>query len=141
MSIISKDIQKAIAILSNEELVAIPTETVYGLAGNIFSEKAIKSIFETKKRPFFNPLIVHIKSENELYKYVQNIPIKAKLLAKIFWPGPLTLVLPRTDLIPDYITANSKTVAIRVPDHPLTLELLSNLDYHYYMYCNRRIFL
>lgn len=74
MSIISSDIQKAKAILENEELVAIPTETVYGLAGNIFSEKAIKSIFNTKQRPLFNPLIVHISSVTELPNIVKEIP-------------------------------------------------------------------
>ena len=84
MSIISKDIQKAISLLTNEELVAIPTETVYGLAGNIFSEKAIKKIFETKKRPSFNPLIVHISSINDLTKVVSYLPEKAKILVQHF---------------------------------------------------------
>lgn len=126
---LSSSVIRAKKWLDKNEVIAIPTETVYGLAASIYSKNAIDSIYSIKNRPTTNPLIVHIKSENELYKYVQNIPIKAKLLAKTFWPGPLTLVLPRTDLIPDYITANSKTVAIRVPDHPLTLELLSNLDY------------
>jgi len=126
---LSSSVIRAKKWLDKNEVIAIPTETVYGLAASIYSKKAIDSIYSIKNRPTTNPLIVHIKSEKELYKYVQNIPVKAKLLAKTFWPGPLTLVLPRTDLIPDYITANSKTVAIRVPDHPLTLELLSNLDY------------
>ena len=89
MSIISKDIQKAIALLTNEELVAIPTETVYGLAGNIFSEKAIKRIFDTKKRPFFNPLIVHISSVDVLETIVSEVPEKAKILANTFWPGSI----------------------------------------------------
>ena len=101
MSIISKDIQKAITLLTNEKLVAIPTETVYGLAGNIFSEKAIKSIFFTKKRPFFNPLIVHISSANSLNDIVIHLPEKAKLLAAAFWPGSMTLVLKKNDKIPD----------------------------------------
>ena len=95
MSIISKDLQKAISLLSSDKLVAIPTETVYGLAGNIFSEKAIKSIFKTKKRPFFNPLIVHIPSVNSLETIVSHVPFKAKLLANAFWPGPMTLVLKK----------------------------------------------
>ena len=129
MSIISKDIQKAIALLTNEELVAIPTETVYGLAGNIFSEKAIKSIFETKKRPFFNPLIVHISSVDELETIVSEVPEKAKLLAKTFWPGSMTLVLKKQKNIPDMITAGKDTVAVRVPNHPLTLELLQRLPF------------
>ena len=95
MSIISKDIAKAASILEAEELVAIPTETVYGLAGNIYSEKAIKLIFETKQRPLFNPLIVHISSPEKLSEIVSYIPEKARLLADAFWPGPLTLVLKK----------------------------------------------
>jgi L-threonylcarbamoyladenylate synthase len=129
MSIISKDIQKAIALLTNEELVAIPTETVYGLAGNIYSEKAIKSIFSTKKRPFFNPLIVHIPSVDSLENIVTHIPKKAKLLADAFWPGSMTLVLKKNELIPDLITANKDTVAVRVPNHPLILDLLKKLPF------------
>ena len=129
MSIISKDIQKAITLLTNEKLVAIPTETVYGLAGNIFSEKAIKSIFSTKKRPFFNPLIVHISSVNSLNDIVIHLPEKAKLLATAFWPGSMTLVLKKNDKIPDIITAGKNTVAVRVPNHPVTLELLKKLPF------------
>ncbi len=129
MSIISKDIQKAVHLLINEELVAIPTETVYGLAGNIFSEKAIKSIFSTKKRPFFNPLIVHIPSINSLENIVTHIPEKAKLLAAAFWPGSLTLVLKKSDKIPDLITAGKDTVAVRIPNHPVTLALLKQLPF------------
>jgi len=127
MSIISKDISKAIALLSADEVVAIPTETVYGLAGNIYSEKAIKAIFETKKRPFFNPLIVHIPSVDYLETIVEYIPEKAQLLADAFWPGPITLVLKKKAIIPDLITAGKDTVAVRVPNHPTTLELLQQL--------------
>ncbi|WP_320814482.1 L-threonylcarbamoyladenylate synthase [Flavobacterium sp.] len=126
---ISSLIIKAKKWLDQNEVIAIPTETVYGLAASIYSKKAIESIYSIKNRPSTNPLIVHIKSERELYKYAQNLPIKAKILAKTFWPGPLTLVLPKTDLIPNYITANNDTVAIRVPNHSLTLELLSDLEY------------
>jgi L-threonylcarbamoyladenylate synthase len=129
MSTISKDIQKAVTILTNEELVAIPTETVYGLAGNIFSEKAIKSVFSTKKRPFFNPLIVHIPSVDSLENIVSYIPKKAKLLATAFWPGSMTLVLKKKAVIPDLITAGKDTVAVRVPNHPVTLELLKQLPF------------
>jgi len=129
MSIISKDISKAIALLNAEEIVAIPTETVYGLAGNIYSEKAIKSIFETKKRPFFNPLIVHIPSIDQLPNIVAYIPKKAQLLAEAFWPGPITLVLKKQDTIPDLITGGKDTVAVRVPNHPTILELLHQLDF------------
>ncbi|WP_460220080.1 L-threonylcarbamoyladenylate synthase [Psychroserpens sp. MEBiC05023] len=129
MSIISKDISKAVELLTSEQIVAIPTETVYGLAGNIYSETAITSIFETKQRPFFNPLIVHIPSTDVLSDIVKHIPEKAKLLAEAFWPGPLTLVLPKHSTIPDLITAGKNTVAVRIPNHPLTLELLNQLDF------------
>ena len=129
MSIISKDIQKAAQLLTDEQLVAIPTETVYGLAGNIFSEKAIKSIFSTKKRPFFNPLIVHIHNIDSLESLATHIPEKAKLLAAAFWPGSLTLVLKKSHKIPDLITAGKDTVAIRIPNHPVTLALLKQLPF------------
>ena len=129
MSIISDNIQKAIALLTNEELVAIPTETVYGLAGNIFSEKAIKRIFETKKRPFFNPLIVHISSVAILETIVSEVPEKAKILANTFWPGAMTLVLKKRKNIPDIITAGKDTVAVRVPNHPITIALLKQLPF------------
>ena len=129
MSIISTDISKAITLLNNEELVAIPTETVYGLAGNIYSEKAIKAIFKTKERPFFNPLIVHIPSINHLDTVATDIPEKAMQLANAFWPGSLTLVLKKKSNIPDLITAGKDTVAVRVPNHTLTLKLLESLDF------------
>ena len=129
MSIISKDIQKAVQLLTEDHLVAIPTETVYGLAGNIFSEKAIKSIFSTKQRPFFNPLIVHISSVKSLNDLVTHVPEKAKLLAAAFWPGSMTLVLKKSKTIPDIITAGKDTVAVRVPNHPITLELLKKLPF------------
>ncbi len=119
----------AASILQRDDLVAIPTETVYGLAGNIFSKKAIKKIFELKQRPLFNPLIVHIKSVNELQQVVRYIPEKAKLLATAFWPGALTLVLPKRANIPDLITAGKDTVAVRVPNHTMTLELLNKIDF------------
>jgi L-threonylcarbamoyladenylate synthase len=129
MSIISKDILKAVVLLNSEDIVAIPTETVYGLAGNIYSEKAIKLIFETKQRPFFNPLIVHISCIDQLSDIVASIPEKAQLLAEAFWPGPLTLVLKKNGNIPDLITAGKDTVAVRVPNHATTLELLNRLDF------------
>lgn len=126
---ISTALEEARQILEREELVAIPTETVYGLAGNIFSETAIKKIFETKKRPFFNPLIVHIDSIEKLDQIASDIPEKAALLASTFWPGSLTLVLKKNPTIPDTITAGKNTVAVRIPNHPLTLALLQSLDF------------
>ena len=129
MTIISKDLSKAVKILNNEDVVAIPTETVYGLAGNIYSEKAIRRIFEVKQRPLFNPLIVHIHSIEQLDQIVIDFPSKAQLLAKAFWPGSLTLILKKKSNIPDLITAGKDTVGVRIPNHPLTLSLLKQLDY------------
>ena len=126
---IGKDIEKAAVLLASGRLVAIPTETVYGLAGNIFSEKAITSIFKTKKRPFFNPLIVHIPSVEKLDNIVAEVPEKAKVLADKFWPGSMTLVLKKNNTIPDIITAGKDTVAVRVPNHPVTLSLLQQLSF------------
>jgi L-threonylcarbamoyladenylate synthase len=129
MIIVSKDISKAADILKEEGLVAIPTETVYGLAGNIYSEKAIKAIFEMKQRPFYNPLIVHIKSIAQLDELAKDIPKKARLLADKFWPGSLTMVLKKQDSVPDLVTAGKDSVAIRVPNHYATLALLAVLDF------------
>lgn len=129
MALISTSILNVAALLNNNEIVAIPTETVYGLAGNAYSEIAVKKIFELKKRPFYNPLIVHIKSVTELETIATNIPEKAKLLADVFWPGPLTMVLQKQGIIPDLVTAGKNTVAVRVPNHPITLALLAELDF------------
>jgi L-threonylcarbamoyladenylate synthase len=109
--------------------VVIPTETVYGLAGNIYSIKAIDSIFKTKNRPANNPLIVHIDSYEKLADLVEEIPEKAKKLAEVFWPGSLTLVLKKKKSVPYTITAGKETVAVRIPNHQLTLELLKQLDF------------
>lgn len=129
MSIISTDLARAIEILNKEDLVAIPTETVYGLAGNIYSEQAIRKIFYLKQRPLFNPLIVHTYSLEQLDRFVRAIPEKAKLLARTFWPGSLTLVLEKKVDIPDLVTAGKNTVAVRIPNHPTTLSLLEQLDF------------
>ncbi len=109
--------------------MAIPTETVYGLAGNAFNSEAITKIFELKKRPFFNPLIVHIKSAEYLDKVAKNIPKNAQKLAKAFWPGPLTLVLEKQPIIPEIVNAGKETVAVRIPNHPITLQLLNELNF------------
>lgn len=126
---ISKNIDKAVRYLKANKLVSIPTETVYGLAGNAFNEEAIHAIFELKKRPFHNPLIVHISSLNELPKVAKFIPKKAQILAEHFWPGPLTLVLPKQDSISNLVTSGKSTVAVRVPNHSLTLALLRQVGF------------
>ena len=126
---ISNDIQKAVEILKLNDLIAIPTETVYGLAGNIYSEEAISKIFSMKNRPLFNPLIVHIHNMDQLRELTSHIPEKAQLLANKFWPGALTLVLKKNSQVPDLITAGKDSVAIRMPNHPVTLALLKSLSF------------
>ena len=126
---ISDNIQKAIEILNQNDLISIPTETVYGLAGNIYSEIAVAKIFEMKNRPLFNPLIVHIHNINQLEQLTSYIPDKALILANAFWPGALTLVLKKNLQVPDLITAGKDSVAIRMPNHPITLALLKQLSY------------
>lgn len=122
-------LQNAKQFLTKGEIVAIPTETVYGLAANAFDEKAIQKIFEIKNRPLYNPLIVHIKSIDYLDVIATDIPPMARKLAETFWPGPLTLVLPKNENIPSIVTSGKNTVAVRMPSHPLTLELLNQLDF------------
>lgn len=129
MPIITNDIIAVADSLSKEEVTAIPTETVYGLAGNIFSEKAIRSIFQIKQRPLFNPLIVHLPDVSAIDLVAKDIPPMARALAERFWPGPLTLLLPKKDIVPDLITAGKTTVAVRVPNHPVTLALLKQLPF------------
>ena len=122
-------INAAVKALENNEIVAMPTETVYGLAGNAYSETAVEKIFALKNRPHFNPLIVHIKSAAVLTSVAKNIPLVALQLADAFWPGPLTLVLEKQDHIPDIVTGGKNTVGVRVPNHPVALELLEQLDF------------
>lgn len=129
MKVLVSQLKQAIALLNNDEVIAIPTETVYGLAGNVYSEKAIRKIFELKNRPLFNPLIVHIKSLAYLENVAIDIPEAALKLAETFFPGALTLVLKKQKTIPDSVTAGKNTVAIRVPNHPITLSLLEQLDF------------
>jgi len=124
-----KNIDKAAAFLSMNELVAIPTETVYGLAGNALNSIAVSKIFEAKNRPAFDPLIVHISSLHDCENYVSDFPAVLQKLAAQCWPGPLTLLLPKKDIIPDLVTSGLSRVALRVPAHPLTLALLKQIDF------------
>ncbi|WP_298300828.1 L-threonylcarbamoyladenylate synthase [Hydrotalea sp.] len=126
---IINDISLARKALLNDDVVAIPTETVYGLAGNAYSEKAIRKIFALKNRPFYNPLIVHIASVAQLPTIAKDIPALALQLAATFWPGPLTLLLKKQQVIPDLVTAGKDTVAVRVPNHTVTQQLLRELDF------------
>lgn len=126
---IGDSLATASTFLLQGEIVAVPTETVYGLAGNALDERAIAKIFEAKNRPFFDPLIVHTYSMEEAKKYVKHFPVWAERLAKSFWPGPLTLLLPRSSAIPDLVTNGSDLVGIRIPNHPVTLALLQQLPF------------
>lgn len=129
VQLIDKNIDLAVSLLLRNELVAIPTETVYGLAGNAFNDVAVAKIFSVKNRPSFDPLIVHTSSWERLEVMVKDIPPQARFLAEAFMPGPLTLLLPKGDLIPDIVTAGSHFVAVRIPKHPLTLKLLERLPF------------
>lgn len=129
MAIISKSIDEAKNWLEAGNIVSIPTETVYGLAGNALNEEAVTKIFTTKERPSFDPLIVHIGRMEDLETYAKDIPKEAYILAEKFWPGALSILLPKTESIPYLVTSGLDTVAIRMPNHPLTLELLQHLDF------------
>lgn len=127
-TIITGDIDYCAKLLKQNKVVAIPTETVYGLAANIFNEDALRQIFKIKGRPSNNPLIVHIHNISQLEELTSDLPEKAVALAKQFWPGPLSLVLPKSDKINSIISAGHDTVAVRMPDHKTTLALLKAVD-------------
>lgn len=121
---VGTDVRQAASILQEGGLVAFPTETVYGLGANALNARAAARIFEVKNRPHFDPIIVHVADRAALTRLVREIPAAAATLGERFWPGPLTLVLPKADIVPDIVTAGLTTVAVRVPDHPTALELL-----------------
>ncbi|MFE5724201.1 L-threonylcarbamoyladenylate synthase [Streptomyces erythrochromogenes] len=120
-----KDIETAAGVLRDGGLVALPTETVYGLAANAEDPAAISRIFQVKGRPPSHPLIVHLAGAEQLDDWVQDVPRAARVLAEHFWPGPLTLVLRRGPRVPLEATGGLETVAVRVPDHPVALALLT----------------
>jgi len=129
MAEIGKDIEKAKWILEQGDLVAIPTETVYGLAGNALNVASITKIFDVKNGPHFDPLIVHVSDITGAEQYTEEIQAPAKKLMKHFWPGPLTVLLKRKGIIPDLVTSGLDTVGIRCPKHNLTQQLLSELSF------------
>ena len=111
------DIEAVAAVLRDGGIAALPTETVYGLAGNALDADVVGAIYAAKGRPSDNPLIVHVASVDDLPRVVRSVPDQARALAAAFWPGPLTIVLPRRDVIPDRVTAGRDSVAVRVPAH------------------------
>jgi len=114
----------AARLIREGKLVAFPTETVYGLGADALNEKAVRRIFEAKGRPADNPLIIHIAETEWLFKLARDVPEIALKLAERFWPGPLTIVLPKREEVPDVTTGGLDTVAIRMPAHPIALELI-----------------
>lgn len=126
---ITTSIDIAVEVLKNGKVIGLPTETVYGLAANCFNEKAIRKIYQLKNRPADNPLIVHVKDVDAVRALVSDIPDIALQLMQNFWPGPLTVLLPKSNLISEIVTSNSPFVALRSPDHPMALELLNRLDF------------
>jgi L-threonylcarbamoyladenylate synthase len=117
-------IAEAAEVLRRGGLVAFPTETVYGLGANAFDARAVARVFEAKARPFFDPLIVHLADASCLPRVAQAADPRSRMLAERFWPGPLTLVLPRRNEVPDIVTAGLDTVGVRVPAHPVAHALL-----------------
>ena len=122
-----RDLDEAAALLKSGGLVAFPTETVYGLGGLALEPLAVRAIYAAKGRPAFNPLIVHVLGEDEARPLCARWPLEARQLVARFWPGPLTLVLPRTALVPDEVTAGGETVAVRSPSHPAARALLQRV--------------
>jgi L-threonylcarbamoyladenylate synthase len=129
VSFITTDIAAAAQLLRDGELVGMPTETVYGLAANAYSEAAVAKVFAAKQRPLYNPLIVHIGAKAQLATVASRLPSQAQILIDKFWPGPLTLVLPKHDSISNLVTSNNTTVAVRMPKHEMAQQLLQQLDF------------
>lgn len=124
----ARDSQRAAELLRRGCLVALPTETVYGLGANGLDPEAVEHIFQAKGRPQDNPLILHVPNDRWLERYCQDIPPTAYELTRRFWPGPLTLILPRRGIVPDVVTAGMDTVGMRCPDHPVTRAILELAD-------------
>ncbi|MBN2857753.1 MAG: threonylcarbamoyl-AMP synthase [Candidatus Delongbacteria bacterium] len=121
---IEHDIEKAAKFIREGKLVAFPTETVYGLGANALDPFAVAAIFELKERPSFDPLIVHIADFDQLLELTSEIDDRVRMVAERFWPGPLTLILPKSSMVPDIVTSGLPTVGIRMPDNPVALELI-----------------
>ena len=124
---ITSDITKAVTALASGKLCAIPTETVYGLAANALDESAVARVFVAKERPADHPLIVHVATAADVTEWITELPKWASDLTTAVWPGPLTIVGPRTEIASNSITGNQDTVAVRVPSHPIAQELLNQL--------------
>jgi L-threonylcarbamoyladenylate synthase len=129
MADVGKNINQAMQLLRAGELVAIPTETVYGLAANALNKEAVVKIFEAKNRPSFDPLIVHVNRVSAFSAYAREVPDAALQLAEVVCPGPVTFIFKKKQIIPDLVTSGHQTVGLRVPNHPLALDLLNRLEF------------
>ena len=126
---IGQSIEEATRLLDQGALIGMPTETVYGLGGNAFNEEAVTQIFEVKNRPSFDPLILHLDQLKNAKDFVEHIPKPLQVLADNLTPGPITFILPKLSTVPDLVTSGQPTVALRIPDHSLTLQLLEQLNF------------
>jgi L-threonylcarbamoyladenylate synthase len=124
-----RDIELAIDFLRKDEIVAIPTETVYGLACNAFSETAVRKIYKLKGRIFNNPLTIHVSDFNKVYPYILEVPEVYLKIAARYCPGPVTFVFNKSAIVPDFLTSGLPTIGIRIPDNHLALELLRITDF------------
>ena len=129
MATTGNDIHYAAELLKAGEVIGMPTETVYGLAGNAFDIEAVTRIFKIKQRPSFDPLIVHTDCMTKVERFVEHIPESALRLAECYWPGPLTLLLPKKNSIPDLVTSGLHNVAVRIPNHAVCLALLERVAF------------
>lgn len=125
MTVLADEIIRAAALLRAGGVVAFPTETVYGLGADATNPEAVRHVFAIKGRPADHPLIVHLATAEWLEEWARDIPTAARLLAETFWPGPLTLVLPRQPWVPDAVTGGQDSVALRTPEHPVALQLIA----------------
>ena len=126
---VGKSIKESINNLKKGKIVAIPTETVYGLGVNALDQDAVDKVFKLKKRPYYDPLICHTDSINKVKEFVKTFPRKAEILAKNFWPGPLTILLEKKKIIPDITTSKLKRVGFRIPNNKLTLGVLEKINF------------
>ena len=124
----SENLERAAELLRNGGVVAFPTETVYGLGANAFDARAVARVFEIKQRPSFDPLIVHIANSAMLARIASPVSGAARALMSRFWPGPLTIVLPKLPAVPDLVTSGLPTVAVRMPSHSIARELIARAD-------------
>ena len=120
-------LQQAVSVLKNGGIVAYPTDTVYGLGADAFNEDAVSQVYRVKQRPRNQPLSILVSDKSDLAQLTDTLTESARLLAERFWPGGLTLVLRKTSSVPHWVTAGGETVAVRIPDHPVALDLIRSL--------------